>query len=206
MEGLDGDVADGKRGFFAGLDKAAGLVDGRQSLVKLGLDRGRAVSGSECGGDSEIWFGSEVFYLVLALYNQAHGDRLDASGRQGGLDFLPEHGRQLEADDAVEHTARLLGVDAVDVDRARIGDGVEYGALGNLVEDYAARVLGLQTEHLIEVPGDGLSLAVLIGCEPDGLGFGGVFLEFGHELSLVVGYFVDGREAVVNVYAELFLL
>ena len=50
-----------------------------------------------------------------------------------------------------------------------------------------------------------LSLAVLIGSEPHGLGFCGGLLKLGNQLLLVFGDFVDRSEAVVDVYAEAFL-
>ncbi len=186
----------------------------RQQLFGLGL-RAKAcgqravdslpVGETEPRADTEVFLRSEAFYLILPLHDEPHGHRLDASGRQGGLDFLPQHGRQLEAHDAIEHTARLLGVDEVDVDVAGILDGVEDGVLGDFVEDDAAGVGRLELQHLEQVPGNGLPLAVLIGSQPDGLGLLGAFLQLGHEGLLVVGNLVDGREAVVDIDAEILL-
>ena len=73
--------------------------------------------------------------------------------------------------------------------------------LGDLVEDHPAhRHLGL--ELLLEVPGDRLALAVLVGGEEE---LGGVLeqpLELGHVRLLVAGDHVVGREVVVDVDAE----
>ena len=40
---------------------------------------------------------------------------------------------------------------------------------GDFVEDDTLGVFVLQIQNLLEVPCDGFSLAVLIGCEPDGV-------------------------------------
>ena len=112
----------------------------------------------------------KFFYLLLALHYEPYGHRLYASGRKGGLDFFPQYGAKLESHYAVEHAARLLGVDAVYVDAPRVGYGVEYGVFCYFVEHYATRVVGVESEHFIEVPGYGFSLAVFIGSQPDRLG------------------------------------
>ena len=56
------------------------------------------------------------------------------------------------------------------------------------------------------MPCNGLTLAVLIGSEPHGVGGGSCLSQFGHELCLVVGNFVDGVEIVVDVDTEAFFL
>ena len=42
-------------------------------------------------------------------------------------------------------------------------------AVGNLMKYNTTCILGSQTQHLIQVPADGFSFAVLIGCQPYGL-------------------------------------
>ena len=69
----------------------------------------------------------------------------------------------------------------------------------------APRGLRLQPEHLKQMPGDGLSLAVFIGCEPYHLGLLGFLAEVGHQRLLVVGNLIFRFEAVGHVDAEIFL-
>ena len=78
-------------------------------------------------------------------------------------------------------------------------DGVEYGVFRNLVEHDAARLVGSQAQHLVEMPSDGLALAVLIGCEPHYVGTLGRLLEFGHQSLLVFGYFVNRLKIAVRL-------
>ena len=83
---------------------------------------------------------------------------------------------------------------------------MEDGVLGDLVEDDAARAAAVEAERLDEVPGDGLSLAVLIGSQPDELRLVGGFLELGDHFLLVGRHHILGREAVRHVDAELLVL
>ena len=58
--------------------------------------------------------------LALALDDEAHGDRLHAAGREAAPHLLPEQRRQPVADQPVEHAARLLRVEEVLVEVARV--------------------------------------------------------------------------------------
>ena len=180
------------------------VVKGAEAVGQFGLE-GASAGEREEGCDAEVGFGGEGVYFVLAVDDETHGHTLHAAGREGGFDFLPEHGRELETHEAVEDAARLLGVDEVDVDVARVGDGVEDGVLGDFVEDDAAGVFRFEPEHFVEVPRDGLTLAVFIGGEPYGLGLRGGFLELGHERLLVGGNLIDGFELLIQVYGNVAL-
>ena len=84
-------------------------------------------------------------------------------------------------------------------------NGLQDGGLGNLVKDDTRGLLLIESQHLTQVPADGFSLAVFIGCEPDLLGLLGLLLQFGHYLFLLFRYLVY-RIEIVLVYAEFFLL
>ena len=143
--------------------------------------------------------------LLLAFADEADVDALHAAGREGGLYLFPEHGGELETDDSVEHAACLLGVDEVEVDVARMGEGVAHRRLGDFVKHYSLRGGRVEAEDFREVPGDGFSFAVFIRCEPDRVGLFGGRLQFLDHLLLVGGYLVDGREVAVDVHAHPFL-
>ena len=86
-------------------------------------------------------------------------------------------------------------------------DSVEDGGLGNLVEDDTRSLFLIESEHLTEVPADGFSFAILIGCEPHFLGGLGIFLEFCYNLLLILWYlivwfkrlFVDTESTLLQV-------
>ena len=84
--------------------------------------------------------------------------------------------------------------------------GIEYGVLGNLVEHDALGLGLVEAERLGKVPGNGLSLAVFIGSQPDGVGLVGKLLEFVHDVLLLRGYDVFRLEMVGDVYAEALFL
>jgi hypothetical protein len=81
-----------------------------------------------------------------------------------------------------------------------------HGALDALARDLVESQalhghLGL--EHLEQVPGDGLSLAVLIGGEVDLLGVLELGLDLGDDLALLRADHIVGLEAVLDVHREL---
>ena len=124
--------------------------------------------------DRPIFLRPEALDLRLAVADEPQRHRLHAAGRAGAGQLSPQHRREREADEIVERAAREIGVDQRLVDRARVahrllhrlpGDGVEDDALDRLV---AQHVLGLQ--HLQDVPGDRLALAVGVGGEDHAVG------------------------------------
>ena len=99
----------------------------------------------------------------------------------------------------------MLGVDEVEVDVARMGYGCLNGGLGDFVEHDAPCFLGVEPEHLGQVPGDGFSLTVFIGREPYGLRFPGMGPELAHHVLLVGRNFILGFERV-EVHAKVLFL
>ena len=87
----------------------------------------------------------------------------------------------------------------------RMLDGLQNGGFGNLVEDDTVGLGLVQSQHLTQMPGDGFSLAVFIGCEPYFLCLLRVRLQFADESLLVIGDFVFRLKGMV-INAEFFLL
>ena len=108
--------------------------------------------------------GHEAHAGPLPFDDEAGGHRLHPAGGQGGHDLLPQHRADLVAVEAVEDAPGLLGVDQPAVEVPGLPHGPLDGRPGDLVEDHAPhRDPGCQ--HLEQVPGDGLALAVLVGGE-----------------------------------------
>ena len=193
-------------GADAALQEGFGLRLGFETRRKFGLEERllRVSGGVELGHDTEIGCRAEGDDLAFALHDQAHGDRLHAACRQRRTYLLPQHRRQLEADQPVEDAACLLGVDQVHIDRARLLDGFQNRPLGDFVEDDALGPVDGETQHFGQVPCDGFSFAVLIGGEPDGLRLG-QFREFVDHFLLVAGDFVYGLVAFSDIDAEILL-
>ncbi len=195
---------DGELGADAALEERLGLGFGLEAGRELGPEEALlgVAGGVELGHHAEIGSRAEGDDLALALDDQSHGHRLHAARRERRAHLLPQHGRELEADQTVEDAARLLGVDQVHVDRAGLLDRLQDRTLGDLVEDDALGPIYRETQHFGQVPCDGLSFAVLIGGEPHGLALGQPG-ELVDHLLLVGRNLVDGGEAAVDVDAQI---
>ena len=136
---------------------------------------------------------------ALALDEEPHGHRLDPAGAEAGLDLAPEHRGDVVAEESVDDAPGLLGAHEVHVHIPSLGQGVFDGAPGDLVEDQAPHGdLGL--EDLQEVPGDGLALAILIGCEVELRGLREQGLELLDLLAPALGQDVERLEAVLDIH------
>ena len=172
-------------------------LHGRQACLEgTGLERPE---------DVPVRRGDEPHAVPLAVDDEARRDRLHASCREARHDLLPEHRRDLEAVEAVEDPAGLLRVDKALVDVPGLGERALDGVLRDLVEHHAAHG-DLRLQHLAEVPGDGLALAILVRCEQELVGLGELLLEIGDDPFLVGVDDVERLEPVLNVDAELAVL
>ena len=147
----------------------------------------------------------EGFYLALTFNDETNGNALHTACREARANTPPEHRRKFETDQAIEHAAGLLRVDKIEVDVSRMGNGIEDGGLGDFMENNALGFLRIDFQHLCQVPRDGFSLAVLIGCEPHGLTFPGLCAKFFDHVFLVVRNLILRLEGF-EVNAEVFLL
>ena len=125
----------------------------------------------ELGRDRPVLLGHERADLALAVADEPQRHGLHAPGREPAAHLVPQERADLVAHEPVEDAARLLGVDLLRVDLARVLEGLLDGAFGDLVEDHAAHLLlglgRLAGELLGEVPADGLALAVRVGGQED---------------------------------------
>ena len=86
-----------------------GLEAGGQCRAYLAL-RAVGVLDGEDAAHVVVGLALEGLQLALTLNDETHGHALHATGREGRLNLAPQHGRQLEAHQAVEHAACLLGI------------------------------------------------------------------------------------------------
>src|SRR5437773_5530843 len=117
--------------------------------------------------DAPVLLGLERLDLALAVDDEPQRDRLDAAGGQPVADLLPEERRHRVAHETVDDAARLLSVHQILVDvtgmLGRVGD--RRG--GDLVESDAPQLALRPADHIRQMPGDRLALAVEVGREPD---------------------------------------
>ncbi len=133
---------------------------------ELGLEFGRNASGKQ-GMEGPIFLGHKGLAFKFPLHNQPEGHRLDAACRNAALYGFPEQGGNFVAYKAVKYAPGLLGLEQVFVQFARMGEGILYGALGDLVELDTLDIPGLIVDELCHMPGNGLSLAVRVGRKID---------------------------------------
>jgi hypothetical protein len=111
--------------------------------------------------------------------------------------------RQVESDQVVERPARLLGVDQVHGQFTRIGHRFLDRLLGDLGELHPEeRNLGgqpLLAKNFIDVPGNGLALAIQVCRQVDGLGLARGPNDFPNMLFAAFVQFVGHRKIVVRV-------
>ena len=150
-----------------------------------------------------VLLGHERLNFALPVHDEAQGDRLHAARRKPRMDALAQQRRELVADEPVEHAARLLGVDEVVVDLARMLQSVCDGGGGNFVE-FDAVFAVFELQNVLQMPGNGFALAVRVGREVYVFRLGGLFGQALDDL-LFIGIDDVGRfEILFNVYAEAF--
>ena len=99
----------------------------------------------------------------------------------------------------------VLGVNAVEVDFAGMGERLGDRRFRDRVEDDAADLVRRQVERLDEVPGDGFAFTVKVGGEVHALGLGRELPQLGHGLDPALDNLVSGLEVASYVDAELSL-
>ena len=168
-------------------------LDGDEPRVEaLRIERGQEIP--PCGR-------AERHPLALALDDEPRRHRLDTAGREPGHDLLPEDRRHLVAVEPVEDPPRLLRVDKPLVDLARLLERLLDRVAGDLVEDHPPHG-NLRLQHLEQVPGDRLALAVLVRREQELVGAGELLLQLRDRLLLVRVDDVERLESVLDVNPE----
>ena len=149
-----------------------------------------------------VLLGLELFALEFPVHDEPKRHGLHAAGRDAPLDCLPQQGGNLVAHEAVEDAPRLLGMEEVGVQPARMRQGLLHGVGGDLVELDPLDLLGLALQKLCHVPGYGLPFAVGVGRKVGDVGLGSLALQRADDF-LLAGYDVVLRlEAVGLVHAE----
>ncbi|MNS50728.1 hypothetical protein D3C72_833840 [compost metagenome] len=160
------------------------------------------LGGAEVGVDFPVLFRDERADFALALHHQLHRHRLYTAGGQATGDLGPQQRRNHVTDHAVEETPRLLRVDPVDIQLARLREGFLDGLLGDFVEHHALVAGVVAADGLAQVPGNGFPFAVQVGCEIDGVGVLRQAAQLFDHLFLARQDLVLGLPAVVGVDAH----
>jgi hypothetical protein len=139
--------------------------------------------------------------LAFPLDHDPGRDGLHPARGELGHHLAPEDGRDLVAVEPVEDPPGLLGVHQVVVQLPGLRGGLPDGRRRDLVEHHPLdRHPGL--EGLQQVPGDGLTLAVLVGGQEELVGVGEQRAQLGDLCLLVRRDHVERLETVVDVHAQ----
>ena len=164
------------------------------------------VIAGEDGIQGPVLLRLEIFDLPIPVIHHPGGNRLDPACGQAPLDLLPQQGAQLIAHQPVQNTPGLLGVHQVLVDVPGAFNALAHHVFGDLVEGDPLRFLVRQIQQALEMPADGLSLAVRVGCEVDGVRRLGGLFQIGNDGFLALDRLVDRLKVVVHIHAEIAFL
>ena len=157
------------------------------------------------GRNAEGTFSLKSFNFAFTFHNESHRHALHTSSRKTAAHFSPQHGRKSKSQHAVEHTPRLLCIHQIQINRARMSNSVQDSCFRDFVKNDTARRSRIQFQNFRKVPRDGFSLAVFIGCQPNGLRLLCSCTKFTHHFLFVGWNFVVRLEGV-GVHSIVFLI
>ena len=164
------------------------------------------VIAGEVGVQRPVFLRLEILDLPLPVIYHSGGNRLDPSCGQAPLDLLPQQGTELIAHQPVQNTPGLLGIHQILVDVPGIFDALADHVLRDLIEGDPLCFLVRQIQQALEMPADGLALAVRVGCEVHGIRRLGGFFQVGNDGFLPLDGLVDRLEVIVYIHAEFAFL
>ena len=173
-------------------------------LHELGFEVGRQRTG-ERREQVPVFLGDELPDLLLAIADQLERHRLHASRTESAANLVPQDGADLVSDEPVEHAARLLRIDHLHVDHARVLHRFLHRLLRDLVEHQAVDLFLLPAELFGEVPADRFAFPIGVGCDVD---VGGVLrgaLQLGNHFLARRQQLVHRCKAFIDIDAELAL-
>ena len=143
--------------------------------------------------------------LAFAIDNDPDGHRLHAPGRKPGPNLAPEQRTEGVAVEPIDDPPRLLGVDEMPVDGARMRKGLADRGLGDLAEGHTAGLRDVEAGGLGDVPRDRLAFAIEVGREVDEVGLSGSLRNLADLLAAVRNDLIGRLEVVLDIDAELVL-
>ena len=165
------------------------LEGGGQFLLQQGIQR-------------PVLLRDKLSDLAVAVIHHAGRHALDAACRQAGADLLPHNGANLITHHAVENAACLLGIHQVHVEAAGICHRLGDHLAGDLVKGHAAGLLLRQVKKCLQMPGNGLTFAVRVGGEIDGVALFCRLLQLADQLFLTANGLIFRGKIVLNIHAD----
>ena len=140
--------------------------------------------------------------LVFPIHHQTGGNRLNASGGEAPAHFLPKQGRKLVAHNAVKDPPCLLGIHQIMVDGPGLLNGLGHHPAGNFIERNAVDLVVGNVQQCLQMPGDGLSLSIRVGCEIYLIALFGEGFQIANNVLFALYGLVDRREIMLKIHAH----
>ena len=165
-------------------------------------DKGARAGATRSSVIPSVFLTLEGTDLLLPLHYDAGGHALYAACGQAAAHFAPQQRGELITHNAVKNAAGLLGIHQILIEGAGVLDGFADHLLGDLIKGDAVGLVVRNSQQLLQVPGNGLSFAVRVGCEKDAFAVGGIF-QSGNDLFLSLDGLVVGDKTGVDIDAQL---
>ena len=117
--------------------------------------------------DRPILFRHEIKYLALSVANEFCRNRLHTARRKSSSNLCPKQRADFVAEQTVKHAPRLLRINKVPVNAARIFDRLLNDCLCDFVKHNTTGLVFIQLQHFCKMPRNRFSLAIRVGCKHD---------------------------------------
>ena len=150
--------------------------------------------------DRPVFHRVECVNLTFTVNDQPQSHRLNAPGREAATHFFPQDWAYAVPNQPIQHTPRLLGIDQIHVDRARVREGFIDGIFSDLMKNYPLCKLLLNCSSLQQMPGNGFPFAVRVRSQVDFSSFFRQLFKFFNNRLLLVRDAVLWRKIIFHIY------
>ena len=203
LDGADGKgltLDGGKNDFYLFLIADLGLLTAL--AVKSYGERLALATGDQGSIDRPVFLGYKCADLFLAVNDDTGRRRLHTPCRKSASDILPKEGRQLIAHNTVEDSARLLCIDKIHVYAARLLDGcLDYTGC-DLVKADTQRLFHGNLKRRCQMPCDGFSLSVRVGCQKYFLCRLGFLADLLDQIALAANIYIMRCKIILDIHPQ----
>ena len=116
--------------------------------------------------------------------------------------LFPEEGTDFITHNPIQHPARLLCVDQLHVNFARVFHTVGDAGFGDFIEGHTVILIFTHTQNLGQMPRNRLSFAIRVGCEINLLAFSRSAFELFDQLLLALDVLIGRGKTMLRINAQ----
>ncbi len=154
--------------------------------------------------DVPVFLSDKFPDFLFPVADDSHGNRLHAPGAQSSPHLVPENGADLISHQSVQDAPRLLGFVFVKVQLPGMAESGKHGVFRQVVEKDTVDIL-LAVDLFGDMPGDGFTFTVGIGCEVNRVGRFRGLLQIRHDLLLAFQDLIGRLKIIFYVDPEFAL-